>query len=298
MITTDDIAAPFCLRLDHIIRRQLYYGLIWVLLLAIQTLAVALFLSHLIEGGWVGIAIAGLLLTLFGGVMLGQYQQVSLETELQDLQRHFVDKCRERIGYTPGHMEHHAAVASASAYFANQLERREERYLASFLSPLSRRFFHPLIFRLQELLLKGAVQEQLALLKTNPTKSDVHIALATAYVMLSGLYRGAEQEEPFKEAALKAVEEFKILEDLNPEDPWVHAQLAYSYHDLNQPAQEIAHYEKLLRLRPGDSDSLFKLGSLYFKQRRAADGLKIYEHLRINDPTRALQLIESYGNEW
>src|ERR1700733_5959989 len=138
---------------------------------------------------------------------------------------------------------------------------------------------------MKELLLTIAVEEHLKAVKCEPTNLEVHAALANAYVMLSSLYadpckyhdydeeryvpveRHAEQiQAKFRATAERAIEEFKILNDYAPEDPWVHVQLAYSYHDLHMPEEEIREYEIVLSLRPDDKDTLFKLGMLYFQQ--------------------------------
>jgi len=96
--------------------------------------------------------------------------------------------------------------------------------------------------------------------------------------------------------AERAIEEFKVLNDYAPNDPWVHAQLAYSYHDLQMPKEEIKEYETILKLNPGDRDTLYKLGLLYFQEGMNAQGLRIYEELKRSHYKKAESLMENYGS--
>ena len=141
------------------------------------------------------------------------------------------------------------------------------------------------------------------------------MALANTYVMFSDIYSTPKRDEmvevarwipqekqsekiqaKFTKCARRAIEEFKILNDYNPEDPWVYTQLAYSYHDLQMPQEEILAYEKIIELTPDDFDSLYKLGTLYFQQGQMARGLKLYEKLKYNYPHKAASLIKHYGS--
>ena len=102
-------------------------------------------------------------------------------------------------------------------------------------------------------------------------------------------------QQKFRKTAEKAIEEFKIMSDYAPHDPWVHAQLAYSYRDLQMPKEEIKEYEAILHLCPDDKETLFKLGKLYFQQGQNAKGLQIYETLKNTHFKKAENLISFYG---
>jgi tetratricopeptide (TPR) repeat protein len=106
----------------------------------------------------------------------------------------------------------------------------------------------------------------------------------------------AEMDRKFRDAAECAMEEFKILNDYAPHDPWVHAQLAYSYHDLQMYQEEIAEYEIIFKLCPDDKETMFKLGMLYFQQGLNAKGLRIYEELKRSHYKKAENLIKYYGS--
>ncbi len=100
----------------------------------------------------------------------------------------------------------------------------------------------------------------------------------------------------FRATAERAIEEFKILNAYAPNDPWVHAQLAYSYHDLQMPEEEMKEYETIIRLCPDDKETLFKLGVLYFQQGLNAQGLRVYEELKSSHYQKAEILIQHYGD--
>jgi tetratricopeptide (TPR) repeat protein len=151
------------------------------------------------------------------------------------------------------------------------------------------------------------VEEHLQLVRREPTSLEVHTALANSYVMLSSLYAIQDEDRhatpeileelrgKFRIAAERAIEEFKILNDYAPNDPWIHTQLAYSYHDLQMPESEIREYEIILKLRPDDRDTLFRLGRLSFQLGMNAKGLKVYEGLQRYGDKRADDLISYYG---
>jgi tetratricopeptide (TPR) repeat protein len=213
-------------------------------------------------------------------------------------------------------------MANACARFADRLGRKEfkQEYSKSWLS-----FLNPYIQRfnwwfqwedyqtLKELLLTEAVNENIELVKIEPISLDVHASLANAYVMLSGLYVDprivdGNEDEPwvpeshrdkmhtkFRETAERAIQEFKIISSFAPDDPWVHTQLAYSYHDLQMPEEEIHQYEIIHKLLPQDDDCLFKLGVLYFKQGLNAQGLEVYAKLCHSNAVKAQALIAQYG---
>ena len=167
---------------------------------------------------------------------------------------------------------------------------------------------------MRELLLLEAIAQHVRWVRLEPTLPEAHITLANAYVLLSTLYAGPLKwgqegqtawfinrpsnqtlENKFRKSASKAIEEFQILCAYAPNDPWVHLQLAYCYHDLAMPLEEIREYETILRLLPEDQETRFKLGSLYFQQDMNAKGLTIYEELRTADPKRAEGLIRLYS---
>jgi tetratricopeptide (TPR) repeat protein len=263
-------------------------------------------------------------MTLFSYFVLKLYFQAKKPEQLMELCEEYLEKCKEKIHYQEGIPEHHIALAQAAQKFAAALHDKEYSYysppfflrsLASSMEKFSCFCHWKDLHKMKELLLTTAVEEHIKVVKCEPVNLEVHAALANAYVMLSSLYadprkyldydeeRYIPQERfsdsmqtKFRATAKRAIEEFKILNDYAPDDPWVHVQLAYSYHDLQMPEEEIREYETVFQLRPDDKDTLFKLGMLYFQQGENAKGLRIYELLKRTHYKKAESLIKFYGS--
>lgn len=320
---THPIVEPFLKKFDWLMRRSLF---IHGLFVGFGVLEIAAFISgfaFFARSYALALLLAAIFFTFFSYFLYRLYEQ----TQRQPWFASLVDEYRASIyAHLDGDdevSERHMAVATAFVRLANRLHAKEYAYYRpprffSSLAPALERFscwYHWAdILCMQEMLLQASVAEQIELVKTDPTSLEAHAHLANAYVMLSGLYidprktEGYEgdrwipaekytpaMQEKFRETAEKAIEEFKILCDYAPDDPWVHFQLAYSYHDLQMPLQEIREYETILSLTPEDSDVLFKLGVLYFEQGMNSLGLRIYEKLIQKDSKKGLALIANYG---
>ncbi len=314
---------PMMTRLWRVITSYTYFHLAFLLVVGVE---VALFLSFLTLLGQptiLAFALAIFFLTLFSYSAFRLYFQTKKPEELASICEDYVVKCREILHYQEGIPEHHIAMANALQKFARELHEKEysfypaPSFLRSFAPTLEKfsAFCHwKDLHHLREILLKRAVEEHVKVVKCEPVNLEVHANLANAYVMLSSLYadpskyEGHDEErwipperfsdqmkEIFRQTASKAIEEFKILNHYAPDDPWVHLQLAYSYHDLQMPNDEIGEYEIILKLRPDDNETLFKLGMLYFQQGKNAQGLNVYEKLRETNYKKAESLIKFYG---
>jgi tetratricopeptide (TPR) repeat protein len=162
---------------------------------------------------------------------------------------------------------------------------------------------------MQELLIELSLDEYVNVLRSSPTDLAIHTSLANVYVTLSKIYqRGPElssfiSDKVFKKLSLpekieiaikSAIEELKILDDLAPNDPWTHAQLASCYHELEKFDEELSEYEILSNLRAKDKEILLRLGILYFKLGKTAKGLLTYESLRKIDAKYSDHLISHY----
>lgn len=255
--------------------------------------------------------------------MLRLYLSAKKPDQLLDLVDAYLSRCKEVLRYQEGIPEHHIALANAAHKLAHHLHEKEYSYysppfflksLASTLEKFSCFCHWKDLHRMKELLLLAAIEEHIKVVKCEPTNLEVHAALANAYVTLSSLYADPKKyhdydeerwipperlsgnmAQQFRQTAERAIEEFQILNDYAPNDPWVHMQLAYSYHDLQMPEQEIQEYETVLKLRADDRDTLFKLGVLYFQQGKNAQGLRIYEMLKHTNFKKAESLIKFYG---
>lgn len=292
--------------------------------LAMTELTVLIFFAPLLlQSSLLSAGLGVLFLTVFSYFLLRLYVQTKKPEHFLEIKRGFIDSCKGLIQYRNEIPEHHLALAKAAARFAEALQGEERTHYRfprwlDFLDPTMEKvsaFCHwQDVHSMREILLLISVEEHIQLVKFEPTSLEVHAALANAYVSLSSLYmnpyrEGSSEEDrilgnekmerqlkkKYTATAQRAVEELKIINDFAPDDPWVHVQLAYSYHDLGMPEEEIKEHETILRLCPDDNDTLFKLGILYFEQGLNAKGLEVYEQLRDYNYKKAEQLIAHYG---
>jgi len=300
------------------------FNVAYLTLGSLEIVLLVIFFAFLAKSSILAFSLAFVFLTFFSYFILRVYYQSKKPEQLVEIRDKFIRSCKALLNYQDGIPEHHIALSKACCRFADNLHGREydfyalPKWLDSYQSPIEKFscWWHwNDIHRMKEMLLMASVEENIKLVKCEPTSLQVHAALANAYVMLSQLYvdpRKAEgyvedqwiapdrygpvMEGNFRKTAEKAIEEFKILHHYAPQDPWVHAQLAYSYHDLKMPKEEIKEYENILRINPDDKDTLYKLGTLYFQQGMNAQGLRIFEELKRSNPKKAESLIKSYGS--
>jgi len=312
-------------RFDRMVKSYFYFNVIFFSLIVAEVILLILCFSYLIQATILAFSLAALFLTIFSFFILRIYFQARKPEVFEDFQLRYSRGCKNMIQYREGIPEHYVAMANAYSKLAALLKDREYTYFVPpkwlrsvvlSIEKFSSWFFWEDVFGMREHLLQCAVEEHVKLVKCEPTSLDIHAALANAYVMLSSLYLDPRKmdnydsdrwipqskytedlEEKFRVTSQKAIEEFKILNDYAPNDPWVHTQLAYSYHDLQMPKEEIDQYETILKLRSDDKETLFKLGCLYFQQGRNADGLRIYEQLKQSNFKKAEQLITHYGTD-
>lgn len=310
-------------RLDKAVKSYVWFNVFFLLLLIAEISFLCGFFGLLVQSSLVAIALSLIFLTAFAYFVLKLALFAKKPEQFDDFVERFARGARSLIKYRDGIPEHHFAMNNAYNRMAQTIHRREYTYfkpprflevLAPTLEKLSSYLFWHDFHMIKELFLKKAIEEHLFLIRCEPTNLDVHASLANAYVNLSNLYidpRTIEDyesdvwipkskytphfKEKFKESSLKAIEEFKILASFAPNDPWVHTQLAYSYHDLNLPEEEIKEWEAVIRLRPDEKEGLYSLGKLYFSQGMNAKGLKVYEELKSSNYKKAEELIKHYG---
>ncbi|MGA8165279.1 MAG: hypothetical protein WB791_09690 [Waddliaceae bacterium] len=309
---------------SYTIKKYMFFHLLFFFLIITELTLLFFFLGFLVKSSLFAISLAFLFLTLFSYCTLRLYLQTKKKEQIEKIKETFIHLFKELIHFHEEIPEHHLALANACTKFSTALEGKETGFYhppkwLDFLKPSMEKYSHWWhwldIHHIREKMLVTAVNEQITLVKCEPTNLEVHAALANAYVMLSCLYVNPDQVEgaaddhralsenmqkmmkkKFRFLAERAIEEFKILNDYAPDDPWVHAQLAYSYHDLGMPREEMREYEIMHDLCPADKEILFKLGILYFQQGENAKGLQIYDELKRSNYKRAEQLIDHYGD--
>ena len=279
-------------------------------------------LPFFIQSALLAFMLAVFMLTIFGYLMLRQYLHAQQLTYFEDLVKNLIAGVKEEQGESKQQPEQLVEVAKLCGRLADRLNQREYGYYPlskklKILRPWNELVSCWLHWRdvhdMRALLLESAVEQHLHIVRSQPTNPDAHALLANAYVMLLSLYRppkgafedderwqprekrGKAMQARFKEVAQKAVEEFKILKEYAPNDPWIYTQLAYSYRDLQMAQEEKEAYEAILSLRPQDHDTRFKLGTLYFQDGENARGLKIYEELKKAQFSKAQELLSIYG---
>ncbi len=299
------------------------FNMLFLLLGGLECLLLVTFFAFLAKTAILAFSLSLLFLTCFSYFILRLYFQSKKPEEFTLIKERYLRGCKSLLNYQEGIPEHHIALSKACCRFADSLHCREYYFYhapqwLSHLSSQTEKFscwWHwQDVFQMKELLLMASVEENIKLVTCEPTSLEVHASLANAYVLLSGLYvdprkidgydeerwipahrYNASMEQKFRKTAERAIEEFKILNHYAPDDPWVHAQLAFSYRDLKMPQEEIREYETILRINPDDKDTLYKLGILYFQQGMNAQGLRIYEELKRFNSKKAETLIKHYG---
>lgn len=312
---------PILTRFIQSTRADVLFNLFFILLISIECLLFLAFFTFLIKSAVLAINLGVIFATGFTYFILRLHRQAQKPEKILEICHSFEEEFNRHSEYELGYIEYHIALANGYARMANALHGKEYRYytapkILGFLNSKIAKFSHWLhwydVHKMKEALLLRSVNEYIKLIKIEPANLEFHAALANAYVMLSGLYQvptedddglwslGAEMvnilQTKFTHASEKAIEEFKILNEYSPNDPWVHQQLAYSYHDLQMPQKEIVEYENLLSLLPDDDEILYKLGTLYFQEGENAKGLSIYESLRERDLSKAQALVQHYGS--
>lgn len=313
-----------CNDLRRVIFSVFLFHLCFFILLIFQAIFFLCYLAIFQLSTFLAIILGAFFLTLFSFLIFRVYLQSNKPDRLAQVLQNYVAEVKKVINFEDSIVEHHIALAQGCQKFAAHLHDNEyyllqydciSKSFEPFLQRLSAFSFWRDYHHFKESLLLRAIEEHLAIVKVEPISLEVHAAMANAYVMLSSLYADPRKysgfnenrwispdrtnefmKTKFRKFSQLAIEEFKILNDYAPNDPWVHMQLAYSYRDLQMPEEEMREYEKVLQLTPGDKEILFKLGMLYFHEGKNAEGLRIYEVLRKTHYQKAEKLIKFYGN--
>lgn len=257
-----------------------------------------LVLSFLSKSLFIAICLAGLSLTTFSYFLIRFYLEAKKPQLLSDILSGFVHGCEETFGGNDP-----LAIAHALQQFMQHIS------IPKGNQPLLEKAYIWLhwkeVHEMKELLLLEAISHQINMVKLEPLDLQTHASLAQSHLHLAQLYHPDKEwlwippaykqmEDKFSVATQSAIQEFKILDALAPNDPWVHAELARIYSDLGLVNQEIEEYETLIRLSPQDYQLHFRLGVLYFQQKESAKALQLYQQLKAAGDRRAAALISYY----
>ncbi len=318
-----NLIVPTIEQFENRLKKYALFNFCFVLLILIELIYFFVHLTFLLQTFVLAIHLAFIFATLFSYFTLRLYFQTHKREKLSRLCTNFLQGCRRELQELDGESEYYCLMAQACCQLASQLHGKEYgiygapfwlKGIESLMEKFSCWSHWQDVHIMKEMLLQLSVEEYIYLVRLEPTDLEAHAGLANAYVMLSGLYvdprsiEGLDDDRwippnkynesfrsKFRNIAERAIEEFKILSDYAPNDPWVHVQLAYSYHDLQMPQEEIREYETILQLCPEDKETLYKLGKLYFGQGHNAKGLQVYETLKRSNYKKAEDLIHFYG---
>lgn len=276
--------------------------------LCLQLVAFLLFFSYFSKSLMAACGLALFFLTLFSYFVLLFFFQAKKPQQFSSIQTQLLSFMTQEDGFLRSQIleefEHFLATEEPIFYRSS--------CPISALAPILQKFniwMHWKHFQqMKEILLEHSILELNSLVKKTPTNLEVHGKLAETYTKLCKLYlppktlswvspeyASPRLKELFQMYSQKAVEEFKILEDLSDQDPWALAGLAEIYRLQQKAEEEICQCEKLLKLTPENSDLLLQLGILYFQKGHASKGLKIYEALQKDPSNKAEQLIQYYN---
>lgn len=305
------------------LKRYAFFNFSFVVLIGLELIYFFFHLAFLLQTFVLAIHLSLIFATIFSYLTLRLYFQTHKKEKLEKLKNDFVLACCRNLVELEGEPEYYILTAQACCQLAAEMHGKEYgiyrvpfglKSLESLLEKFSCWCHWREAHSMREMLLQACVEKYIYFVRMFPTDLEAHAGLANAYVMLSGLYvdprtlegwdedlwippqkYGEAFQHKFRSVAERAIEEFKILRDYAPNDPWVHVQLAYSYRDLQMPKEEIKAYETILQLCPDDKEALYKLGRLYFEQGQNAQGLQVYETLKHSNYKKAEDLIHFYG---
>ncbi len=285
------------------------FNLGFFVLCGLELIAILL-LSYLSKPLFIAICLAALCLTIFSYFLLSFYVNAKKPDQMAEMQTDYLSACKGLA-----EEEDSLLMACLLRHLADLLELKKW----TLSSPAPFAFLQPIyekcliwmhwkeIQQMKEMLLIEAIGYHLNLVKDEPVDLEAHASLAHAYLALAKLYRSPtdlswipaayssnEMHEKFEACTARAIQEFKILDSLAPNDPWVHAQLASIYHELGMLDEEVQEHEALLNLSPQDRELQFRLGVLYFRQGETAKALLLYEQLKNSNDKRAPELISYY----
>lgn len=315
---------------DREVQRVWRVQLLFFILLFFEFAVAGIFLSLWGPTLSFALMLSAIFLTSFASFITIIYLNTARTHRLIELRDRFLLSCRQYLGYQEGNKSHHLTLTEMISKLAVEMSDREYEYFSKFclmewmrpsIEVVSAWRHWKDVHDFRRMLLESAIDESLSLVRCDPLNIEVHANLANTYVLMASLFcdpthsetwsfeeqrqdrwippsrKQPAMEKAFRDFSSRAVEEFQIISDFAPDDPWVHAQLAYSYHDLKMYQEEIQAYEALLELCPEDHDARFRLGLLYFQQGSNAKGLEMYSLLKEAGFPKADMLISFYGRQ-
>ena len=317
------LAAPFVRRFTAINQSTVLFHAFFIFGLSVEFIVFGLLFSISLQSTAMAFWLAGIFVTVFTYLVLLFYLQGRRPERLIQLRDDYLDSARTCIPFAEGTLEYHCCITEAIVHLIGLLRipNVENRFVlaSETLSYLVEKFriwtrWKDLL-KIKEILLLSSIQEHIRLIKQNPADLEAHSSLASNYVALASLYQdpkklalnenlcwappdydSEEMVKKFEIALERALEEYHIINEYAPNDPWVHAQRASLYKELNRPENEQHEYEKILEIDPENGEILFRLGKLYFRKGENAKGLKVYDKLQSISHERAQEILTYYDS--
>ncbi len=264
------------------IRTQLAFHLGFGALFAAELLALLLFFPTLSHSAFFAFAVGALFLTCFTYFVLLFYFQANKPAQYRALRSQLTQEGQP-----------HLSTAHSLLELASYLDS-EEAPISGILAPVTNRLIERDLLRMKLLLAEQAVEEHLEQVRETPLDLEVHMSLGNAYVLLAKWLK-ERSAKASQEATRLAMQEYLILNQVAPHDPWVQEQLADGYRELGERHEELRQMERLRELKPQDPNLMLRLGRLSFELGHVAQGLKLYDELRTREPAHADVLMSCYG---
>ena len=299
------------------IRSYIYFNIASIIIILMETITFLVFVAFFKASVGVTLALALVFLTFFSYNVINIYLQNKKTEQYDNILYDFLKECQQALNLQEVLIEDNIVLVNNIIHLAEKLEKctpyyytppKKLSFLKNFLENFSIYFHWSDVNNMREKLLNFASRKYIEIIKDEPTNLELHAVLANIYVMESTIHRkdhplkiwknkskSSLQNKKFSKSSKYAIEEFKILCEYAPQDPWVRAQLAYGYNDLGMYKKQMTELEIILDMVPNDVDTMFQLGSLYFQQGLNAKGLQIYENMLKLDYDRACKLIRHYG---
>jgi len=315
------LSPPFVEKFAAINRGHVLFHACFIFGLTIGLIVFGLLFSSFLQSIALAFWLAGIFLTVFTYLVLLFYLQGRRPERLMQLRNEYIEAARSCIPYSQGTIEYRTCITEAIVHFVGELRvpNVENRWILSSetMTYLVGKFniwtkWKDLL-KLKEMLLLTSIQEHILLIKKDPADLEAHSSLASNYVSLATLYQDPkklaindqlvwtppeyesdEMQMKFEMALERALEEYHIIDAYAPNDPWVHAQKASLYKELDRPESEQKEYEQILNIDPQNGEILLRLGKLYFRKGENAKGLKIYDQLQDIHEEKAQELISYY----
>lgn len=312
----------FVKRFWRINRGYVFFHLFFGSALFFQLVSFGLFFQKLAQTTLIAFYLAAIFLTIFAYLVLMFYLQAQKPEKLLTLRNEFITACNQLIVNESDSAARESLLFQALSLFISKLSIRS---LGASWITLSTTFAELVekfcvwsqwkdLLKMKELLLMVSIWHYIERIKIDPSDLEIHATLANQYIVLSKLYQDPSQltlneilkwipseyqSEKMKQKAeialFHALEEYQIIDNYAPNNPWVHLQCAAIYRNLEQCDKELKEYEKIFKNSPKNSEILLRLGALYFKQGQNALGLQMYDQLKSLDSRKAEQLIAHYN---